>query len=281
MLLNNRIIWSDNGTPKDLSAILSSFASGTQVIDFVAAEDSIFIGSDMPFNHRYFQPVVDNDQASLALVSIWTGNAFEATVDSIDQTLDAGGTKSMSKNGILSWVPDRTKYWARQETTERVTGLETLKIYNMYWAKLNFSADLKSTFSLAYVGHRFCNDDDLYSRYPDLANTDLLNSFKSGKSDWVEQQVLASEIVVRDLRADEKLWSINQVLEWERFQEAACYKTAELAYSAFGKDYADDVASARKYYKEALGQSRGGIDLDGNGSLKPFEQVSQARIMRR
>lgn len=281
MLLNNRIIWSDNGTLKDLSSVLSNFASGSQVIDYVASEDEIFIGSDMPFNHRYFQVKVANDQDAQAKVAIWTGNAFEDTVDQIDQTLDSTGAKSMAKSGILSWVPDRQKYWVREESTENITDLSTLKIYNLYWARLKFDANLKNTFELAYVGHRFCSDNDLYSKFPDLANTDLMTSFAAGKVDWVEQQVAASEVVVRDLRADNKLWSVNQVLEWERFQEAAVYKTAEFAFSAFGKDYADDVASARKYYKEALGQSRGGIDLDGNGALKPYEQVSQAGVRRR
>lgn len=281
MLLNNRIIWSDNGVLKDLSIQLSNFASDLAVIDIKAAEDAIYLGSDMPFNHRYFHLGVANDIDSSPSLSIWSGSAFEPTVDKLDQTVDSTLAKTMAKNGILSWVPEISKFWGREQTTEHIPALSTLKIYQMYWAKLTFSADLKPTFSLGYVGHRFCNNDDLYSRFPDLANTDLLNSFKSGKTDWVEQQILASETVVRDLRADQKLWSINQVLEWERFQEAACYKTAEIAYSAFGKDYADDVASARKYYKEALGQSRGGIDLDGNGALQPFEQISQARIMRR
>lgn len=280
MLLNNRVIWSDNGTLKDLSVVLSDFASGTQVIPFVAAEDAIYLGSDMPFNHRFFDVIAANSATSAISVAIWDGSDFQAAVDVIDST-QATANKVLSKSGIISWVTDRNKTWVRENTTENISVLSTLKIYNLYWAKLTFSADLTSTFSLNYIGHKFCDDANLTAMYPELGLASVMDAFKASKTDWEEQEILASEVIVRDLRVKREIWSVNQILEWERFQEACVHKTAELAFSAFGQDYEDDRDRARRYYKEALDQQRGGIDKDADGRLEVFEKYSISGFRRR
>lgn len=280
MLLNNRIIWKDNSDLKDISAPLSDFASNNQVIDFVSAEDALYFGSDMPFNHRFFDLVVVNSAASSVSVSIWDGTEFNAAVDLIDLTKSSAGA-SLAQSGIISWVTDRNKTWSREDTTENISDLSTLKIYNMFWVKLTFSANLSALMSLNYIGHKFCDDSNLTGLYPELGLSAIKDSFKSGKTDWEEQEILASETVIRDLRVKRELWSSNQILEWERFQEAAVHKTAELIFSSFGQDYENDRDRARRYYKEAIGSSRGGIDKNADGRLQIEEKFTISEFRRR
>lgn len=284
MLLNNRIIWKDNATLRDISINMSDFYAGTETMPIVAAEDAIYIGSDMPFNHRFFDLGASgaNAVASNVSVSIWDGNSFNAAVDVLDLTRSSAGA-TLSKSGIISWVTDRNKSWEREDTTENISDLSTLKIYQMYWVKLTFSSDLTSTTALNYIGHKFSEDTHLASFYADLDNTALKTAIKAGKADYEDQEIAAAEVIVSDLRQKRDLWSVNQILDWERFQQPSVHKTAEIIYSLLGQDFEEDRLRARQYYKEELSKSKsnGGIDLDADGRLDVREKFTVAGIKRR
>ncbi len=282
MLINNRIIWDDNGTLKDLSPELNNVFSLTKTLALVAAQDKIYIGSDLPFNHRYFMVSTANDQASVITVKNWNGSEWVATVDLVDQTLDSGGTKTLGQSGILSWVTDRNKTWGLEETTENIDELATLKIYNMYWVQLTFSGNLGASTALKYVGHKFSNDIDLGGQYPDLLRSNVLDAFLTGKTTWDEQHVLAAEEVIRDLRKKQIIISRNQVFGWEEFTDAAKHKVAELVYSAFGKDYEERRETAREYYEDSLDKIVfQQVDKNADGRVTPSENYpSYSRLVR-
>lgn len=284
MLINNRIVWSDNGTLRDLSVSLNNIFSNTETIALTAAQDKIFIGSDLPFNHRYFNVTTLNDQASVVTVDIWDGSAWQAAVDVIDQTIGTSG-KTLSQKGIISWVVDRNHVWGKRDTTELMTGsgLETAKIYNMYWVRLTFSGDLKATTAVNYVGHKFSNDNDLSGYYPDLARTNVLSAFKSGKTSWDEQHLLAAEEIIRDLRKKNVIWNHNQIFGWEEFADAAVHKVAEIAFTAFGNDYETRRENARANYDEALEKVvESAIDKDMDGRLETVEKLpTYGKLLRR
>ncbi len=143
MLSTNRVIWEDGSTLRDQSVKLNNFLSETAVIDFEYATDYLYLGSDVPFNHRYFAVEIPNIVASTLTVEIWNGSGWQAAVDVQDMTAATSGTP-LGKSGIIKWVTDRNKSWQKYQTTESMTGsgLETLKIYNMYWVRLSFSANL-------------------------------------------------------------------------------------------------------------------------------------------
>jgi len=145
-LNSTRIIHKDNSVLRDYSVSLANYLSGTQVIAYVAAEDALYIGSDLPFNHRWVEVSVVSATTSTLSVSLWNGSAWEAAVDVVDETSVAG--VALARSGFVSWVPDRLKTWSFEDTTERVSDLSTLKIYDKYWAKLSYSADLTGTTAL-------------------------------------------------------------------------------------------------------------------------------------
>lgn len=272
MLVNNRIIHSDNGTLRDLSINLNDLYAGNGALGIVAAEDKLYIGSDMPFNHRYFCVATANDQASVASVEIWDGNQWRAAVDVLDQTKDANG-RSLAQTGILSWSVDKDYGWGFEETTEDIPALATLKIYNMYWVRISWSADLKATTAVSYVGHKFANDSQLEGYYPDLNRTAVKTAFKAGKTTWDDQHVLAAEEIIRDLRKKKVILSRNQILDFESFNDAAIHKCAEIIMRALGEDYADERASAIEDYNEALDKVYFPVDKDGDGRLDTVERA--------
>ena len=246
MLTEQRIFHDDNGTLRDLSASMNSLTSGNAALALVASQDKLYIGADAPFNHRYFQMAVVNDQASVASVEIWDGSAWRAAVNVVDETAVSGA--SLGQSGILSWTPNRHYGWGLEDTTEDIPALASLKIYGLYWVRITWSADLKATTSIAYCGHKFATDADLETQYPDLAKSATKTAFKAGKTDWNDQHVVAAEAIIRDLKNRQIVWSRNQVLGWEMFNAAAVHKVAEIIMRGFGDDWSDERQAAREAY---------------------------------
>jgi hypothetical protein len=282
MLSSNRVIWNDGGTLKDLSTILNNYLSESKVVDY-ASGDYIYVGSDVPFNHRYIRLAEVNDQAADVTVEIWDGNSWEPAVDVIDYT-EVGGVP-LAQSGILQWTTDKNKSWARETSTEDMTGsgLTGIKIYNMYWARISYSATLDSATELKYVGHKFSKDEDLASYYPDLNRSNVKTAFAAGKVDWDDQHIAAAEELFNDLRKQRELWAKGQIFQWEPFTVACAHKVAQIVYNSFGEEYEGRRDKAGDDYGAALeGSLSQGIDKDEDGHVDEEEQVGMCiGIVRR
>lgn len=279
MLLSNRVIWSKNGILSDISSEMSDVFSGTKVIDVVSAQDALYIGSEIPFNHRYFNLSSPNAVASVPSVSLWNGNNWVPAVDVIDETKVSGA--SMAQSGILAWVLDREETWDREDTSEHIPALSTLKIYNLYWAKITWSVDFTNTTAIQYVGHKFSKDTMLGGFYPDLNTTGAMTAFEAGKASWDEQTTLAAEEIIRDLKYKAVIWSENQIVEWQQFGEASVHKLAEIIFTAFGDDYEAKRKTARDKYERIMSKMNFNIDLNQNTRIDPEERCGSTGMLVR
>ena len=137
MIKNNRIFHDDNGTPRDLSIALNDITGSEETIAIVSAEDSIILGSDFPFNHRYIRVSSANDQASSVSVELYSGSDWVSAVDVIDST--KSGANTLAQNGIISWVPDKNEAWGKVSESKDIPELSTgPMIYDFYWVKISF-----------------------------------------------------------------------------------------------------------------------------------------------
>lgn len=281
MLYNQRIIHNDNGTLRELSRELNDLAAQTAVVNLAVTDDFLYIGSDLPFNHRFFQISVVNAVAGVLSVDIWDGEAWTAAVEVIDGTANSSGVP-FAQSGVLSWTLDRNSHWNKEATTENMTGsgLTTRKIYDLYWVRIKASASMTSTTALAYVGHRFADDALLGLSYPDLIRSEILTAFTAAKTNWQEQHVLAAEEIVNDLRQRKIVWNANQVLAWEQFQFAAAHKVAEIIYRSFDGQYEEQRAAAMKAYQRAITQGVFVVDRNENGRIEQRERRPAGRLTR-
>lgn len=270
MLQAQRVLYSDNGTLTDISQYVNDYRAESYTIPFVNGEDYIYIGSDLPFNHRWLDVATANDQAAAPVVEIWWSNGWQSAKDLLDRTATGGVT--LAKDGILQWSTDRHKSWDRELDSFDVTGLDNTDIYNKYWLRLSFSANLNASFSVNYIGHKFSDDDDLYTYYPDLDNSNVKLAFESGKTDWQEQCYAAGEKIVRDLIRRNIVISGNAILDWERFTEASIHQTAAIIYSAMGQGYFENRKMALAEYDKAMAVKFFNTDKNKSGNLEPWEQ---------
>lgn len=273
------VIWDDNGTLKDLSLELSDILSPSKTIDIQSA-DHIYIGTNLPFNHRYFDIKQQNAQAATLTVEIWDGSNWNPVAAVIDDTKNENGIP-FAKSGVISWTPDRNKAWSRVASTEDMAALSSLKIYNRYWARLSWSAAFDSDFALNYVGHRFSRDDDFKVQYPALLRGDLIRAFDESKEDWNIQHVMAAEVIVDELLRDRQILGPDQILDWQVFNRASVHKAAGIIMTAFGKEWDVERAAAEKAYNRAMDRRAFNIDQNNNARLEPAEQTTSGLLVRR
>jgi hypothetical protein len=280
MLHGSKAIWNDDASLIDLSQKLSDFYNDPVVLDIVADDDKLYLGADYAFNHRFIDIRRPNsDAATISAIETWNGSSWDAVAQIIDDTQDSAGA-TFGKSGIIGWVPDRNQAWGREDTTEDIAELSTLKIYDKYWIRLTFDADFTATTEINYVGHRFSRDDDLRARYPDLLNPEALNAFEQGKTNWNAQHILAAEELIRDMKRDLDIWTVDQILDWQLFTDASVHKVASMIFAAFGRDYIDNKNQADKDYAIARNKKIFNTDKNNNAILRPAEKIAQVGFRR-
>lgn len=280
MLTDQRVIFSDNGTLNDISMDVDDFRESTATIDFVNGQDYIYIASVLPFNHRYIDISTANDQASVLSVDYWTGVDWQSAVDVIDKT-DSGGV-TLAQSGIIQFTTDiDEENWLKERESKDVTGLSDTYIYHMYWVRLNFSADLKNTTAINYIGHKFSEDIQLYGFYPDLNNSSLKIAFASGKTTWDEQHFAAARAIITDLKSRNIMLSKDQILEYDLFLEPSIHKTAELIYGALGESYKYNKDEAHKQYKRSMNIKFYKMDKNANAIMEPRERAVNTGFIKR
>ena len=281
--MKRRVFYSDNGTLTDFSVNMQNYHSGTNSFSFVAAEDAFYIGARLPFNHLYFK--MDganvNAEASVMAISYWDSGNWREAIEIIDETSSGGA--SLAQSGYVTWVPDRDYGWTREDTNyggNTVTGLTSVEIYDLYWLKITFSADLTADTAFSWIGQKFSDDNALGSEYSDLVRSAMLTAYESGKTDWEEQAVRASEVIVNDMISKGFIIEKEQILEKEDFELVSVSKVAEIIYGGLGDDYKDDKKAARDEYTDRLNKLLPRVDMNANARIDLNEKVQQGRLVR-
>lgn len=281
MLPSSHVVFSDNGTLEDLSALLSDFQESGKALAIVAAQDALYLGSDLPFNHRYFHvpDALKNTQGGTVTAHLWDGQQWRQAVQTHDLTAVAG--VPFARSGMIMWIPDRDYAPALEDTTADMGApLSSVKIYDKYWVKLTFSAAF--SFTLKYVGHKFCKDSDLRTYYSDLDRAEVRTAFfGTATPSWDAIHVAAAEEIIRDLRARGIIWSANQILEPDTFRDAGAHRAAAIIYAPGGLSQPDKQEDAEKQYKTAMGKLNFKVDRNADARLDLGESLNVKTVVVR
>ena len=283
MLPQSRVIFARNSTLTDYSRELSDLEEGGVALSIAHATDALYIGSDMPFNHRHLQLALANKNtvAGSISVEIWDGSAWRAAVNVLDLTSVSG--VPFSRAGTILWTASRSYEWARQCSTEDMGASEPLsaiKIYDKFWARLKFSADF--AFTLDYVGHKFSKDSDLRTYYSDLDRDEVREAFFGEPTENFDAlHIAAAGELIRDLRARQVIWSGNQILEPDQFRDAGSHKVAEIVYSPGGLNRPEHRDAAVEKYAESMDKLNFKVDKAGTGKIEPWQAIPVSRVRRR
>lgn len=278
----NRILYSDNGVLTDYSSALNDYHSQDAVIpQFVATEDAIYIGNTVPFNHVFLKLSVVNALSSLVSVKYWTNDGWISAAEIIDETKTSG--KSLSRSGFITWTPTKDNAWISEDTNYKnatVDGLSSVVIYDLYWLKLTFSANLTANLTLDWVGQKFSDDDGLGVEFPELVRSAVMQAWESGRTSWEEQHVSAADIMAKDMIARGLILEKGQILDRFDLDKASVQKVAEIIYGGLGADYVDKKIASRKEYETRLNSAFPRVDLNMNGRLDANERTQSGKLYR-
>lgn len=270
---NQRVFFSDDGTLEDITLKVNPFRGRTYAMSYTAGEDYLYVGVDLPFNHKYYDLVTANTiSPSIPTVETWDGSQWKVGVDILDDTAE-GSTNpdaSLGESGVISFKTDEnTTNWSCDDTSA-IPELSSLDIFNKYWMRFSWDVDISATIN--HVGQKFCTDDDLYGFYPDLDNQDMRDCFvrteaPGTKLDWIEQEIQAVEAIQREMRTRNIIWTPNQIIDFEIIRNASIHKTAEIIMGALGTAYEENRLLAQQKYKEAFNLDKFNVDLNRNSNL--------------
>lgn len=289
--MENRVIYSDNGTLRDLSVAMNNYHSMNSVFNYVKDEDYLFIGSRLPFNNIFFKMNSPNTVPCAMSVDCWDGSSWVPVVECIDET------EGFTKSGHIQFTPNRSKSWSRDDTNDNgsaITGLGSIIIYDRYWIRISFSEsfigvtidndpdpDTNDDVRLSWVGNIFSNDYDLSSEFPDLVKTNVLTSFSPGKTSWEEQSAKAAQVIIQDLIDKQVIKDRGQILDWREFTNASVQKTAEIIFASFGNDFVDQGKAAREEYKQRISKKQYRVDLNNNAIEDVGERFNETGFLSR
>jgi hypothetical protein len=267
-----RFYWDNDGTLTDQTIEWSNPYSNAAVFD---GKSYLYISSYLPFNHRYFDISVANDQGGTLSIEHWYNDEWNTTVDNLDYT------EKLTKSGNILFTIDEDNGWDAEDDSSDITELSTTKVYNAYWMRLTLAASVASSLSINYIGYKFAEDSDLLLKYPMLRNTALKTAFATGKEDWHDQLILASDFIISDLKSRNLMISKNQLLTLDRFTNACVYKTAEIIFTGLGEKWIDLATRANNLYNEDMNLDNFGIDQNQDGVMDRVEKTVLNQRMTR
>ena len=218
----------------------------TQTVPLVLASgDYIFIAQRYPFTSIFMHMDTVNTNPSVMSVDYWYGESWKPAVDVMDGTSLAGAT--LGKSGLLQFSLDDNYSWAKVYDTEDTIAppeLQTLKVYNCYWARLKVSATLSASTDSKEIGYSFTNGQRLKDF--DVEIDTYLTSFASTKTDWIDEIKTGSKLVVQDLKRMGLVMGSGQVIELDDVYVPTSLRTLMLIYSHLGPSYKDKITAMQK-----------------------------------
>lgn len=273
-----RVLYKSGSTITDITTGVKRYETGNESLAaLTASTDAIYIGQEHPFNHLFFRFNTANADASNMTVKIYDGTEFVDVAELIDETSLAGA--SFGQSGYVTWQPDRDEAGWQWDDTDDITELNTVKIYDLYWIEITFSANLTAGFDLKWLGNLFCNESELYAEYPFFNRSNIKSVFSA--TDWEPQCVRASELLIKEMQRKNLLTYQGQILRRNELILPSVPKVAEVIYAAMGDDYNDDMLKARNKSDERLHSGIFKLDKNRDGDLNQFEQKKQSGYLKR
>lgn len=269
-----RVIFNDNGTKTDYS-LDSADEGATVTLPVIAAEDSLIIGQSFPFNNFLVETSTVNTSSSNLTVSYWTGSGWTTAVDLLDGSKSSGRT--FGRTGVVQFSPDRNSAWTMVTDTSDSSApseLQGFEIYDMYWAKLTFSANFLISTAIKSISYAFTTDDILDSLDPEIER--YQSSWETNKTSWVEQIKVASQMVVYDLKARGVVFNNGQIIKLEDFAIPTAFRTLMNIYGILGPSHEDRLKWASENYFKLMNQKNFSVDANGDGLKSRSEDVGFA-----
>jgi hypothetical protein len=238
------------------------------------ANDYIYLATEAPFNARYFQFSTANDVAVDFDIEIYNGTNWFNAVDIIDQT------KGLTQSGLIRFgvnIHGDSNSWGLSDSKDVSDVPADVHVFQNYWMRLKVLSTLNLSTALGFIGLKFTTDSDLFSTYPELRNTRLMDAWQTGKSKWTEEHFTAADHIIMKLRAMDVIGTRSgfSIIDTEYLRLPSIYKTAQIIFSGLGPAFEDRAKDAGAKFDQAMGMKYFNVDLNGDGQLSKYERKTK------
>jgi hypothetical protein len=253
----------------DLTVSLNEWNNGKTVTLTMQPADFLYIACFLPFNHKYFRFYTPSTTLKTPKVEILNApSEWSQVVDQLDYT------NGMQASGVVQFTPNWDKNWGLvSRSNTDIDGFTSGPVvYGAYWLRISFAT--VTTFTLEYVGQKFSSDNDLYQEYPILQSPTILAGWKSGKTSWDDQHLLAANYISKTLVQRGLIFTNNQILDIATLRSPAVHKAAHIIFSGLGaRNYAEEIKLAGDAFDKAMTQDKFQVDVNANARKDRAEVV--------
>ena len=239
--------------------------------------DFLLIGMQYPFNNFFVDISTPNNNASALTLEYWNGSQWTAAVDVLDGTSLAGAT--MGRSGTVLFSLDR-RYagWSKVNNTktDSLTELVTKDIYDLYWLKVSVSADLDVTTAIRELGFAWTSGSKMKQVKPEIDR--YMPSFESGKQSWNKEIMMASKMMITELKKADLAYGPQQVIRMDDFWLPATYKTLWLIYSSLGPAYLETANAMAHQFNKLINVNNITVDQNNDGRVSDWEKDSRVKV---
>lgn len=238
-MINKLFIFHDNnGSFLDLTDNLNDWVRGTKSLDYVTAQDKLYLGRAKPFNTVWVEIATANTAAATLTLEYWNGTAWTALAVDLDDT------QGFTRSGWIRWTtPDGSG-------ASTAWDLTTVNLVSKFWLRLTWNATFSPACILNAIGLVFSDDSDLKERVFDIADR-----IPTGAVSHILSHVSAKKLILSRLETSGKLkfsqsdGIVRAVDEWDLFdvdsvRKASSYLTLSIIFDNLS-DTADDIEDRR------------------------------------
>lgn len=255
--------------------------------------DYLYIGQIYPFNNFFYRALDVNTVAANMTIEYWAGNGigWTSVFDILDGTVSAG--VPFAKSGVIQFSPNRRISWLNIEDTSEAyspSEMQTLRIYNLFWIRLKVDTSLTppaavpplvtpDPASAKCISYAFTTTDQLNNLDVEIGG--FYDSFGTSKTDWIDEIVTSSKLMIADFRRMGIVQTYGQLLRFDDVSMACVFKTLWLIYSNLGKAYVDKAKWANDQYLKCLSAERFTVDKDGDATADTDESYGTIKKLVR
>jgi hypothetical protein len=170
------IFHDDNGSIVDLTNDLRDYIRDDSTVDFVAAEDRLYIGLYKPFNQLYAEMTTAQVEGAELSFEISDGSGGWVALDVVDES------KSFSRSGFILWDRNNSS-WASQDISGE----------DLYWIRVTADIDFSAVFR--GLNTLFADDNDLLAESPRIEKF-----YPKDETSFVKYHVAARNSIIQRLR---------------------------------------------------------------------------------
>ena len=238
----------------------------------ISGHDGIYIAQKYPFSNFFLLLEASLTSSEEFIIEFWNGIEWIQAVDVLDFT------KGLIRDGSVQFSLPRFQTWQRvqytdEENTQTPTECVGTNVSDCYWLRINTVG--LSTFMVKKITYAFTTSEKINGI--EKNGPKLYETFSAGKSDWVDEIIEASEMMVSEMKRGGQINSYGQIVAIEEFVLPCAYRTLVHIYENMGKGYEAKKETVSLAYADFLS---GPKNLDSNLNSKVDDEATIPRLYR-